>query len=120
MSGTNFLLEENFKNTIFDTQINNFTNTIEHNKLSHEKTDSIINSEDLETLDQIMKELAEINDTTNTDEVKFKGQLGRLSSIEDSLGDYFLTDFNEFETNIQINDPMLAYENSIPNSLNIF
>lgn len=98
-----------------------FTNTInqqiplEQNALTAPVTrlTDDLNLEDFEALNQIMNEIAELkkqpNDATSTEPMPVvKGELSRMNSLGAVLGDYFLQDFDAFEANVQIDDPMLG------------
>lgn len=98
-----------------------FTNTInqqiplEQNALTAPVTrlTDDLNLEDFEALNQIMNEIAELkkqpNDATSTEPMPVvKGELSRMNSLGAVLRDYFLQDFDAFEANVQIDDPMLG------------
>lgn len=100
-----------------------FTNTINEKEIQisySTETSSSPNmdptNEDLDMLNEIMNEIVELN---NSDSVDARPKLNRMDSINMLLGDYSLKDFDEFESNIQMNDPMLG-NNILSKTLSIF
>lgn len=74
-------------------------------------------TEDMDMLNEIMNEIVELNNS-NPGEVS-KPKLSRMDSMSMLLGDYSLKEFDEFESNIQMNDPMLGND-ILSKTLNIF
>jgi len=98
----------------------NLTNTINQDLFNSNNNDlaeiADLKSEDYDELKQIMNEIVEfknsseelvvsnINHKNNNDQ-----KLNRLDSIQIALGDYCLNEFENFESNIQLNgDPMFG------------
>lgn len=86
--------------------------------------------EDFEALNQIINEISEMNETIPTEQ---SGQatessssglvrsLSRMDSISLALNDFFLQEFDAFESNVQINDPMIGNSQLlVTNPLKIF
>lgn len=99
----------------------NLTNTINEDLFSSNNKDIVeiadLKSEDYDELKQIMNEIVEFKNSSEelvVPNINNNHKLNRLDSIQMALGDYCLNEFENFESNIQLNsDPMLG--NTISN-----
>lgn len=87
-------------------------------------SDSGLTMEDFNALNDIMSEIVELKNSSDREMCLEANPMAsctykRLDSISAALGDYNLTDFDLFETSIQMNDPMLSVD-VLNKALNIF
>ncbi len=75
--------------------------------------------EDIDNLNQIMNEIAELNQTPPASG-GLSRSLSRMDSISLALNDFFLQEFDAFESNFQMNDPMIGNSLLVANPLKIF
>ena len=105
-----------------------YTNTINGMEFSPvPSSDGSLTVDDFKALNDIISEIVELNE--NSDETGQEpklasangrqSQLDRFDSINMALGDYSLSDFDLFETTIQMNDPMLGID-ILNKRLNVF
>lgn len=95
-----------------------------HDASSALESSSSLTIEDFNVLNDIFNEIVELKNSSDRDlsleaSLKPGPTIKRLDSIGTALGDYNLTDFDIFETSIQINDPMLGVD-VLNKTLNIF
>jgi len=83
--------------------------------------------DDFEALNQIINEISELNEKAPTEQATASSSSGlvkslsRMDSISLALNDFFLQEFDAFESNVQINDPMIGNSQLlITNPLRIF
>lgn len=87
-------------------------------------SDSGLTMEDFNALNDIMSEIVELKNSSDRElsleaNPMASSNYKRLDSISAALGDYNLTDFDLFETSIQMNDPMLSVD-VLNKALNVF
>lgn len=97
--------------TILNESMDSFTNTIVDDNTRKPRGSATeakyeLTYDDLDTLNQIMTEINDLNTPTIEQSEP---------NVSEAFGDYNLVDFDAFESNIQISDPMLGN-----NQLNIY
>lgn len=95
-----------------------------HDASSASESSSSLTMEDFNALNEIFSEIVELKNSSDRDlsleaGLKPGPTIKRLDSLSAALGDYNLTDFDMFETSIQMNDPMLGVD-VLNKTLNIF
>lgn len=105
-----------------------YTNTINGMEFSPvPSSDGSLTVDDFKALNDIISEIVELNENSDETGQESKlasangrqSQLDRFDSINMALGDYSLSDFDLFETTIQMNDPMLGID-ILNKRLNVF
>ncbi len=79
--------------------------------------------EDLDALNSIMNQIVELNQMQTQIEAQDNSPIksrSRMDSVSMALNDFFIQEFDDFESNLLINDPITENSLMITNPLKIF